>query len=232
MSNDHALLIDDVLDYYESHAYPENPVRDACHADSLKLPDHFIQTSKAQVQFLHLLIKMQRAKKVIEVGLFSGFGTLAMAQALPDDGSIITIDISDKNLDFAQLQWADAGVEDKIRVIIDDANTALKTLLKTQAGEFDFIYIDADKQSYPSYYELALNLLKPGGTIALDNVLCFGKKVYDQNDQGEAVNVIRDLNKHIQNDTRVDMVMLPIGHGLTLARKKTEERHCERSEAI
>lgn len=167
-----------------------------------------------------LLIQMLGAKKTLDIGTFTGYSALAVALALPQDGKVIACDINVEWTALAKQFWALAGVAQKIDLRLAPALDTLQALLDNgEAGTFDFAFIDADKNNYINYYEAAVKLLRPGGLIAVDNVLWDGEVVNPSN-QDKTTNSIRDLNQHIFNDKRVTISMLPIGDGLTLARKR------------
>ncbi|APC97837.1 O-methyltransferase [Francisella frigiditurris] len=175
-------------------------------------------SSPNQIQMISLIIKMLNAKLILEVGVFRGFGTLAMAEALPDNGKIYACDINDSFIKPYIKYWEKANVKDKIQLHIAPA---LETLEKLQKDglKLDFIYIDADKENYINYYEESLKLLNNGGVIAIDNVLWSGK-VADKNHIDSQTETIRKLNSIIHNDSRVDACIIPIGDGVNLIRKR------------
>lgn len=179
-----------------------------------------MQISPEQGQFMALLVKLLGARRCIEIGVFTGYSSLAVAQALPDDGEIVACDL---NADYARIalqHWQAAGVEDKINLRLAPAMETLDALLEEgQAGSFDFVFIDADKTSYIDYYERALILLHSGGLIAVDNVL-WGGSVIDPEDQDADTRAIRAFNERVSGDERVDLSLVPIGDGLTLLRKR------------
>jgi len=214
------LNLDETLyQYMLSASIRDTPVLQALREETDQLEWSLMQISADQAQFMHLLIKMIGAKKTIEIGTFTGYSTLMVAQALPDDGRVIACDVSEEWTAIAKRYWAQAGVTDKIDLRLAPAVETLQALLdQGQAGSFDFAFIDADKQSQPQYYELCLQLMRTGGVIAIDNVLWDGA-VADQTDQGSDTVAIRELNAFVHHDERVDISMVPIGDGLTLARK-------------
>ena len=179
-----------------------------------------MQISAEQGQFMSLLVKLIGAKKCLEVGVFTGYSSLCVAQALPDDGHIIALDVSDEFTSVARRYWAEAGVADKITLILGPGAESLEKLLADgHAGTFDFAFIDADKPGYDTYYEACLKLVRPGGLIGIDNTLWAGR-VADPAENDEQTVILRALNAKIHADSRVDMTLLPIGDGLTLCRKK------------
>ena len=179
-----------------------------------------MQISPEQGQFMALLIELTGASKTLEIGTFTGYSALSVARALPPGGKVYACDISKEYTDVARRFWAKAGVADKIELRLGPALDTVTALVKEgHAGSFDFAFIDADKENYDGYYERALELLKPGGLIAIDNVLWNGKVADpDRNDADTAA--IRSLNAKLKEDKRVSISMVPIGDGLMLARKR------------
>ncbi len=188
-----------------------------------------MQIPPEQGQFMALLLKMLGAKKALEIGTYTGYGTLSIALAMPDDSVTVTCDI---NLEWANIgmrYWKDAGVENRIDLRIGSALDTLDELINDQQeNTFDFAFIDADKINYDGYYEKSLKLLRPGGLIAIDNVFLFGSVVDPELLDEELksrisdsdIAAMRSLNEKIMHDGRVDLSMLTIADGLTLVRKK------------
>ncbi|WP_150465792.1 O-methyltransferase [Francisella sp. SYW-2] len=174
-------------------------------------------SSPNQLQLISLFIKMIRAKNVLEIGVFRGFSTLIMAQALSSEGKLEACDISYEYIKPYKHFWQEANVEHKINLNIAPALETLERFEK-QAKKFDFVYIDADKPNYINYYEKALNLINSGGVIAIDNVLWSGRVADDCNNEQNTL-IIRELNKLIYNDSRVEACIIPIGDGINLVRK-------------
>jgi predicted O-methyltransferase YrrM len=177
-----------------------------------------MQISAEQGQFMALLLKLMNAKRYLEVGTFTGYSALVSALAMPD-GEVYALDISEEWTGIARRYWEKAGVADRVHLILGDANATLKNLLFTETGTFDFIFIDADKVGYQTYIEAAYSLLRPGGLLALDNVL-WGGAVVDPKDNSEDTVALRDVNEAMRIDKRFDISLVPIGDGLTLARKR------------
>jgi len=177
-----------------------------------------MQVSPEQGQFMALLVSLLDVKKAIEVGTFTGYSALCVAQALPEDGVLIACDISEEWTSIGKQHWEAAGVAHKIDLRIGPALDTLEAL-QAQAGSFDLGFIDADKVNYRQYYERILGLLRSGGLLLIDNVL-WGGSVADERDQEDSTRAIRALNAHIHADQRVDISMLPVGDGLTLVRKR------------
>jgi len=179
-----------------------------------------MQIGPEQGQFLALLLKLLGARRILELGTFTGYSALWMALALPADGRIIACDVSDEWTSIGRRYWAEAGVADKIDLRLAPAAATLAALLaEGQAGQFDAAFIDADKEGYDGYYEQCLQLVRPGGLIAIDNVL-WGGAVADEEAQDADTQALRALNAKLHTDERIDLSLLPIGDGLTLARKR------------
>lgn len=177
-----------------------------------------MQTSPDQVSFLAMLVRLTQAKRIIEVGTFTGYSALAMAEALPDDGKIICCDTSKEWTDIARRYWQEAGVLHKIELRLAPALETLAQLTH-EGAQLDMAFIDADKLNYDSYYEGCLALLKPGSIIALDNML-WGGTVADPTNQDASTKVLRTLNAKIRDDTRVDASLLTLSDGIMLVRKR------------
>lgn len=180
-----------------------------------------MQTEPLQAQFMQFLISLLQAKKVLELGTFTGYSALAMALALPDDGSLITCDISEEWTSLAHPFWSDAKQNHKIQLRLGPALKSLETLYQEgYEQQFDFIFIDADKTNYIPYYEHALKLVSPRGLIAIDNIF-WDAKVIDTSDTRAQTREIRRLNERIMQDDRVDVSLLDIADGLFLVKLKT-----------
>ena len=180
---------------------------------------HQMQISPEQGAFMQLLVRLIGAKRTIEVGTFTGYSALVVAEALPADGELIACDISAEWTAVGRPYWARAGVADKIDLRLQPAAKTLDELIAAgRAGTFDFAFIDADKTGYDTYYERCLTLLRPNGVVGIDNVLWGGRVAKDRVRDGDT-QAIRNLNRKIHGDDRVDAATLPIGDGLTLALK-------------
>ena len=177
-----------------------------------------MQISPDEGAFLQMLVRLLPARRVLEVGTFTGYSSTAMALAQDDDDRILCCDVSEEWTDIAREAWAEAGVADRITLRLAPAVETLDGLLAEGQGSlFDLAFIDADKGNYDNYYERALQLVRPGGLIAIDNVLWSGR-VVDASDQEADTQAIRALNEKIAVDERVDLAMTPIADGVTLAR--------------
>ncbi|BAZ44076.1 O-methyltransferase family protein [Chondrocystis sp. NIES-4102] len=182
-------------------------------------PMSIMQISPDQGQFIALLVKLLKAKKTLDIGVFTGYSSLVVALALPEDGQVIACDRDPEATAIARRYWQAAGVEHKIDFRLAPAIDTLEELISQgEAETFDFAFIDADKRNYPNYYELALTLLRPGGMIAIDNVLWSGN-VADPLDTDKRTLAIREFNQQVHQDHRVEISMLAIADGLTLALK-------------
>ena len=183
-------------------------------------PASIMQIAPDQGQFMALLIKLLGAKKTLDIGVFTGYSSLAVALALPEDGRVVACDRDPQATAIASRYWREAGVEHKIDLRLAPALDTLDELIdRGQADSFDFAFIDADKRNYDNYYERALTLLRPGGMVAIDNVLWFGS-VVDPEDTDKRTIAIREFNQKLHQDRRVDISMLAIADGLTLALKR------------
>ena len=178
-----------------------------------------MQISPEQGQFMRMLTGLVGARRAIEIGVFTGYSALCVALALPEDGELIACDVSEEWTAMARRYWASAGVASKIRLELAPAADTLDALVRAgRSGEFDIAFIDADKTGYDRYYERCLELLRPGGLILIDNVL-WGGAVADEDDPSEDTAALQALNAKLKDDMRIELCMLPVGDGLTLARK-------------
>ena len=188
--------------------------------ETQQLKNAQMQIGPDQGQFMQLLVQLLRAQKTLEVGVFTGYSALWVAMGLPDHGRVIACDISEEYTAVAQRYWKQAGVDQKIDLRLGPALVTLDELVKTgQAGTFDFAFIDADKTNYENYYERALQLLRVGGLIAIDNTIWSGR-VADPNERDTDTVAIRRLNEKLFGDERITLSMLTVGDGLTLAMKR------------
>jgi len=220
MSRKTVNMTDDVHAYLLSVSLREHKVLQQAREDATRHPHSDLQIAPEQGQFMNLLLKIMQARNVIEVGVFTGYSSLAMALALPPDGRVIACDVSEEYTRTAREYWEQAGVSDKIELRLAPALDTLAALLDAgEAGKYDFIFLDAIKEEYLEYYQLGLQLLRSGGVIAADNVLWDGK-VADPDDQRPDTLALRKFNEYLHRDERVDISILPLGDGLTLARKR------------
>lgn len=219
MSNKSIALNDRVYDYFLSVSLREPAILQQLREETASHPRSMMQIAPDQGQFLALLIQLTGAKKALEIGVFTGYSSLSVALALPDDGKIIACDVSEEYTSIARRYWQAAGVSDKINLRIQPATQTLDELLAAgEAETFDFAFIDADKENYENYYEGCLKLIRKGGLIVIDNVLWSGK-VADPNIQDNSTKALRAFNKKLHQDERISLSMIPIADGLSLARK-------------
>lgn len=220
MSNKTINLTDSLHQYLLDISLREPAILSALREETAKLPTSNMQIAPEQGQFMVLLVQLLGARNTIEVGVYTGYSTLSVAMALPPQGRVVACDISEEYTSVAQRYWSMAGVSEKIDLRLAPATETLNVLLDDgRASTFDFAFIDADKASYREYFECCLQLLRPGGLIAVDNVL-WGGSVIDDQKQDVDTCAIRLFNQQLLSDNRVDLSVLPIGDGLTLARKK------------
>lgn len=219
MSNRTLTLNDALYDYLLSVSLQELPVLKELRERTAQLPMAQMQISPEQGQFMQWLITMLNARRTLEIGVFTGYSTLVTALALPSEGSIVACDISAEYTAIAQEYWRRAGVAARIQLHLQPALQTLQQLLDIgEANSFDFAFIDADKENYQHYYEAVLQLLRPGGVIAVDNVL-WGGRVIDAAINDSSTVAIRAFNQQLHTDRRVSITLLPLGDGLTLVRK-------------
>ena len=220
MSSRNGFIEAHIYDYILANSLRDRDVFKRLRQETGAMPMGGMQISPDQGQFMGLLVELIGAKRIVEVGTFTGYSSTAMAMALPADGRLIACDVSDEFTRIAQRYWQEAGVADKIELRLGPAVATLDGMLAAgEAGCFDMAFIDADKENYDAYYERCLQLLRPGGLILIDNVL-WGGRPADANEQSESTVAIRALNAKIRADERVTASLLSIGDGLTLARKR------------
>ncbi len=219
MANRTLSLSDALHAYLVEHSVREPDILRRLRAETAQDSMSMMQISPEQGQFMQLLVRLMNARQCLEVGVFTGYSSLAIALALPTDGRITACDVSEKWTAIARKYWQEAGVGHKIKLHLAPALETLDLLIASgQTGRFDFVFIDADKVNYVNYYERALVLARTGGLIAIDNTL-WGGQVADMASQSEDTQAIRRLNDKIRLDSRVQIALLPIGDGLTLALK-------------
>lgn len=207
-------------DYIRSVSLRENEVLRELREETATYPNAMMQISAEQGQFMALLVKLIGAVNAIEIGVFTGYSALWVAMALPPHGRLIACDINKTWTAVARRYSKQAGVLRKVDLRLAPAIQTLEHLIaEGRTGEFDFVFIDADKEEYRGYYELSLRLLRPGGLIAVDNVLWSGS-VADPRANGPGTRAIRQFNQDLRHDRRVDLSLLPIADGLTLAMKR------------
>ena len=219
MSNRSINLNDEVYQYLMGVSLREHPVLSALRDATRGHPRAGMQISPEQGQFMAMLVKLIGARKTLEIGVFTGYSSLVTALALPEDGRVVACDINEEFTAMGREHWAKAGVAHKIDLRLAPALKTLDALIEAgEAGSFDFAFIDADKTSYDAYYERCLTLLRQGGLIAIDNVLWDGEVARPSTDADTVA--LQRLNLKLHKDERIDLSMLPLGDGLTLARKR------------
>ncbi len=207
-------------DYVRSVTAPEDPLLARLREETAGRDDSAMQIGPEQGAFMALLVELIEARNCIEVGVFTGYSSLAVACALPPGGKLVACDVNEETTAIARRYWKEAGVEDKIELRLGPATESMDALIaEGGAGAFDFVFIDADKVNYQEYFERALELLRPGGLVAVDNVL-WGGSVIDVENNTDDTCAIRDFNAKLAKDERVTIALVPIGDGLTLARKR------------
>ncbi len=210
-------LTNELRDYIWEKGMQEHPALKKLRSETAKLPESVMQICPEQGALMANLIRLMSAKRTIEIGTFTGYSTLAVALALPVDGTIIACDISEKWTAIGKKAWELAEVNEKIDLRIGAALDTLENLLEEgHEGTFDFAFIDADKVNYLDYYEVCLRLVRRGGVIAIDNVLWSGSVINTDVNDADTM-AIRELNNFLSQDTRVSLSMIPVGDGLTLA---------------
>jgi O-methyltransferase len=220
MSNRTIYLNDALYEYLLGASLREPEVLRELREETRPMPDADCQISPEQGQFMTLLLRVMNAKRVLEVGTFTGYSSTAMALALPEDGRVVTCDRSEKWTEIARRYWRKAGVEDRIELRLGDALDTLEQLEREgEVGSFDFAFIDADKTKDGAYFELCLGLVRTGGLVAIDNTLWSGRVVDRAQTDADTV-AIRVFNTERLKDNRIDLSVVPIADGLTLCRKR------------
>lgn len=220
MSNRTLNLDDRLYRYLLEHTAEESITQRELRQHTAGLEWSQMQIAPEQGQLMAFLVKLLGVRNAIEIGVYTGYSSLSVAQALPEDGRLLACDINKEWTDIARQYWIKAGVEHKIDLRLGDALETLNALVTSDHQyHFDLVFIDADKSNYRSYFELCLRLLRSGGLILIDNTL-WGGSVADGRINDADTCAIRELNRHLKNDRRVDMCMLPVADGLTLVRKK------------
>lgn len=213
-------LTDELYEYLRNVSLREPALLARLREETSRLERANMQIAPEQGQFMALLIELLDVRRALEIGTFTGYSALIVALAMPSDGRLIACDLSEEWTAIGRRYWEEAGVADKIDLRLGPALATLDELLAADAAEsFDFVFIDADKTGYDDYYERSLRLLRAGGMIAIDNVLWNGN-VYDLSIDDPDTVAIRALNEKLHTDERVSISLVPIGEGLTLARKR------------
>jgi caffeoyl-CoA O-methyltransferase len=210
---------DALMEYLSKVGAREIPAQIHCREETQKMPMAMMQIAPEQGAFMALLAKLINAKKYVEIGTFTGYSALSVALAMPADGKVIALDVSKEFTDRARSYWQEAGVAGKIDLRLGPGLDALDKMIASGEGPIDLAFIDADKSNYDGYYERVLKLLRPGGLIALDNMLWSGT-VADPAVTDADTSALRALNLKIHADNRVDMALATVGDGVMLARKR------------
>jgi len=220
MSRDTLNVTDKLIAYIRSVGLHEDADLAALREETAHHRHAMMQIGPEQGAFMGLLIRMLGARKTLEIGVFTGYSAMVVAKAMGPEGKVLALDVSEEFTRVARRHWAEAGIADRIELRLRPAAESLQELVAAGATEtFDFAFIDADKANYDTYYEYALKLVRRGGLIVIDNVLWDGQ-VIDLSDETPDTVAIRALNEKVHGDERVDAVLVPIGDGLTLARKR------------
>lgn len=209
----------EIIEYCTLHGARESSVASELREKSLAFANSQMLITPLQGALLKLLVQITNAKNILEIGMFAGYSSLWLASGLPQDGKLTTLDINARHLALAQEHWHKCSLNDKITPIIAPAIESL-TKLKDSGALFDLIFIDANKGQYLDYYNMAIDLVRNGGLVIIDNVLMYGYVIEENPPKKNYIKILKELNKLIKDDPRVDICMLPIGDGLTIARKK------------
>jgi predicted O-methyltransferase YrrM len=221
MSNQSIGLSDPLYQYLLANSVREPEILTKLRAETAQHPLVNMQISPEQGQLMGLLVQLIGAKKCLEVGVFTGYSSLAVALNLPDDGRIVACDVSDEFTSIARRYWQEAGVSNKINLYVAPALETLDRLISNgESGTFDFAFIDADKNNYGAYYDRCFQLVRQGGLILVDNVLWYGRVADPAMDNDKRTQAIKQINQQIYHDDRVQISLIPIGDGLTIARKR------------
>ncbi|HKJ70676.1 MAG TPA: class I SAM-dependent methyltransferase [Gammaproteobacteria bacterium] len=207
--------------YLLDHIPAEPDVLARLRAETASDPKANMQIAPEQGQLMALLARLIGARRYLEVGVFTGYSSLAVARALPADGEVVALDSSPEWTEVARRYWDEAGVADRVTLYLDEADRSLDTLVNTEgrSGAFDLAFIDADKENYPAYWEYCLELVRPGGLILVDNVLRYGRVADPEWDGDPMTEAIRAFNDKAVADERAEMTMLPVADGITMARR-------------
>ncbi len=220
MSRRNIRMTDSLDDYVEQVSVRETETQRRLREETATLEYGGMQVSPVQGQLMQMLAGLVGARRAIEIGVFTGYSALCVALALPEDGELIACDVNEEWTAIARRYWEEASVASRIRLHLAPALDTLDGLLRDgRNGEFDIAFIDADKPNYDAYYERCLALLRPGGLVLADNVL-WGGSVTDESDETEDTEALRSFNEKLRDDLRIELCMLPVGDGFTIARKR------------
>jgi predicted O-methyltransferase YrrM len=215
-----SLVPDPVENYVCELISRKTPTEQRLREETAQLSRGSMQIGPDQAALMAMLVRMLGSRRALEIGTFTGYSAMAVASALPPDGLLVCCDMSEEWTSIARRYWKEAGLDERIDLRLGPALATLETLLKEgSAGSFDFAFIDADKLGYRNYYEACLRLVRPGGLIALDNMLWSGK-VADPAEADEEIAHLREVNEAIRDDARVDACLLTVGDGVMLALKR------------
>lgn len=221
MSTEHISMTSELFSYMRRVSLRETELRRELREETARLPEAQMQIMPEQGQFMALLLRLMGARKGVEVGTFTGYSALCFAEVLPENGRLVCCDVSTEYTAIAQRYWERAGLRHKMDLRLAPALETLEELIaEGQSGTYDFCFLDADKENYTSYYEKALELLRPGGLLMADNVLWSGRVAKENGDQSKATAALKQFNDLLAGDRRIDLSLLPLADGLTLAVKK------------
>ena len=220
MSNRTLKLDDRTYEYLLEHSLREAPALAKLRAETASHPKVNMQIAPEQAQFMQMLVRLTGARRAIEVGVFTGYSSLAVMLAMPPDGRLLALDVSEEYTSIARRHWQAAGVADRIELVIAPAKDTLDARIAAgEEGRYDFAFIDADKTGYLAYYERLMKLIRPGGLIAVDNTLWNGEVANPGNREADTM-ALREFNDVLHEDPRIELALLPVGDGLTLARRR------------
>ncbi len=220
MSNRTLTLDDSLYRYLLEVSLRETPLLRRLREETARLPNANWQIAPEQGQFMALLMRIAGARRVLEIGTYTGYSALCMAAALPEDGELLSLDISAEYTDIARRYWQEAGLGARIALRLAPALESLQALEREgQGGRFDLVFVDADKTGYPTYLEHALRLLRPGGLVLFDNTL-WGGRVLEAAPESADTRAVQALNRALRDDPRIELSLLPLGDGLSICRKR------------
>ncbi|MGF1447939.1 MAG: O-methyltransferase [Opitutales bacterium] len=207
----------DLYPYLLAHSEPEPELFERLHHETAPIPQRGMQIGWDQGLFLGMLVRLMGARRVLEIGTFTGYSSLAMARCLPPEGQLVACDVSEEWTAIAKRYWEDAGLGERVRLHLGPALETLERLQNNAEPAFDLAFIDADKPAYPAYFEACLKLVRPGGAILSDNTLQ-GGRIHHPDDTKGHLEAMRVYNRQLRDDPRVETLILPIGDGVTLSR--------------
>ncbi|MFC4351475.1 O-methyltransferase [Fodinicurvata halophila] len=221
MSTEHVSVTPELFNYIRQVSLRETDLRRELREETAGLPEAQMQILPEQGQFMALLLRLMGARKGLEVGTFTGYSALCFAEVLPENGHLVCCDVSAEYTGIAQRYWERSGLRHKMDLRLAPALETLDQLIANGEQEtYDFCFLDADKENYTSYYEKALELLRPGGLLMADNVLWSGRVAAESSDQSKATQALKLFNNQLAGDRRIELSLLPFADGLTLVVKK------------